>query len=149
MYSPGAANVTLTVALPLTVPAGFSPPSRSSFGFALSNFTSPGPRNFDHVIASGGAGWNSGGIAGASPRPAPAPRPAPPRPRRPRPACSGTLILGPSSDAHTVIANGAPTAAEYFSAISFGGPVTASPFSLNFSFGGVFLFAGSSNGSTM
>ena len=35
-----------------------------------------------------------------------------------------------------------------FSAIPFGAPVNVSPFSLNFNFGGVFLFAASSNGST-
>src|SRR5215468_5432308 len=145
MYSPGAAKVTFVVALPLTVPAGrFGVSSTSSFGFALSNFTSPGPRYFDHVSASGGGGTNSGGVAASPPPPARPPRPvasprpadaspvppravsprppaAPPRPRpRPRPKPSGILIFGPSSLAHTVIASGAPAVAVYFSGTPFG-----------------------------
>src|SRR5262245_16425873 len=165
MYSPGMANVTLTVAFPLTVPVGrFGVLSTSSFGFALSNFASPGPRYFDHVSASGGGGTNSGGVAAsppppvrpprpaASPRPAaasPVPRaPAPPRPR-PRPRPSGMLIFGPSSLAHTVIASGVPAVAVYFSAMPVGAPATVSPpLSLNLNIGGVFLLAASSNGST-
>src|SRR5262249_32978000 len=139
--------------------------STSSFGFALSNFTSPGPRYFDHVSASGGGGTNSGGVAASPPppprppRPAASPRPAaasrvpararpPPRPR-PRPRPSGMLIFGPSSLAHPVIASGVSAVAVYFSAMACGGPATASPpFSLNLNFGGVFLLAASSNGST-
>src|SRR5262245_14118526 len=165
MYSPGMANVTLTVAFPLTVPVGrFGVLSTSSFGFALSNFASPGPRYFGHVSASGGGGTNSGGVAASPPPPARPPRPAasprpaaaspvpraaaPPRPR-PRPRPSGMLIFGPSSLAQTVIASGVPAVAVYFSTMAFDGPAaTSSPFSLNFSFGGVFLFAASSNGST-
>src|SRR5439155_356869 len=89
--------------------------------------------------------------AGVSPRPAAAsPRPAAaPRPRsRPPPRPSGMLIFGPSSVAHTVIASGVATVAVSFSAMPFGAPVNVWPFSVNFSFGGVFLFAASSNGST-
>src|SRR5262245_53131970 len=159
MYSPGVVKVTFVVALPLTLPAGrLGASSTSSFGFALSNFTSPGPRYFDHVSASGGGGTNSGVAASPTPPPRPdvppraaSPRPpAAPRPRpRPRPKPSGILIFGPSSLAHTVIASGVPAVAVYFSATPFCAPVTISPpFSLNLNFGGVFLFAASSNGST-
>src|SRR5262252_7432463 len=168
MYSPGVAKVTLTVALPLTLPVGrLGVLSTSSFGFALSNFTSPGPRYFDHVSASGGGGTNSGGVAASPrppprpPRPAASPRPAaaspvppraasPPRPRpRPRPRPSGMLIFGPSSLAHTVIASGVPAVAVYFSALPFGAPAAVSPpLSLNLNVGGVFLLAASSSGST-
>src|SRR4051812_44626349 len=157
MYSPGVANVTLTVALPLTLPAWrLGTLSTSTFGLALSNVTSPGPRYFDHVSASGGAGWNSGGMSlrppARPPRPAPSPRAAvSPRPApapRPRPRGSGTFSFAPSSDAHKVIASGVPAVAEYFSATPFGAPANASPFSLKRSFGGVFLLAASSNGST-
>src|SRR5215217_5762486 len=157
----------MTVDLPLA--------AASIRGFALSNLTSPGPRNFDQVIANGGGGWNSA-AAPAPPRPAAAPRPAGsapraagsaprpagsapragsapagasprPRPPRPRPVRgSGSLIFGPSSLAHTFSANGSPTVAVYFSAIVLGGPMKPAPLSLNFSVGGVFLFAASPNG---
>src|SRR5262245_21213609 len=66
-YSPGAENVALTVDLPLA--------ALSIDGRTLSNFTSPGPRYFDQLIASGGGGVNPSGSAGTPARP-PAPRPA-------------------------------------------------------------------------
>jgi len=85
------------------------------------------------------------GNAAAAGGPA-APRPAAPRPL---PRGSGTLIFAPSSEIHTVSGSGTPTVPVYFSAIVLGGPVKIAPFGWNFSFGGVFLFAASSNGSTM
>ena len=156
MYSPGAVKVAVVVALPSW--------SVATFGFGGSNFTAPGPRNIVQVSASGGGGVNanSGGApappaaprpgapdpAASAPPPASAPRAAPrPRPR-PRPVFSGTLIFGPSSVAHTVNVSGTPTVAAYFSASAVGAPVKIGPFSVKRSFGGVFLFAASSYGST-
>src|SRR4051812_13939204 len=138
----------------------------STFGFALSNFTSPGPRYLLHVTEIGGGGVKPSAPP-AAPRPAappaaPRPRPAgappaaasgspaggaPARAPRPRPR-SGILIFGPSSVAHTVSVSGAPAVAAYFSAIPIGGPVKIGPPCVNCSFGGVFLFAASSYGST-
>src|SRR5207248_2123218 len=152
MYSPGAVKVAVVVALPSW--------SVATFGFGGSNFTAPGPRNIVQVSASGGAGVNSGGTAaGASPvaaRPRPrapaaspaAASPAPPRAApRPRPR-SGMLIFRPSSLAQTLRVSGTPTVAVYFSAIVVGAPVKIGPSGRNFNFGGVFLFAASSYGST-
>ena len=59
------------------------------------------------------------------------------------------LIFGPSSVIHTGNGNGDPTVAEYCSAMPAGGPVNRGPSGLNRIIGGVFLFAASSNGSTM
>src|SRR6516164_5116818 len=147
MYSPGALNVAFVTVLPSA--------SRSMDGLLLSNFTSPGPRNFVHVSAIGGGGVNPSGAAPrAAPRPAAPAAPAagsPPRAPRPRPRLEGswTLIFGPSSESHTVSGTGTPTVPVYFAAIVLGGPVKIWPFGSNLSLGGVFLFAASSNGSTM
>src|SRR5262245_51318431 len=102
MYSPGALNVAVVVALP--------PSSITTFGFWLSNFTAPGPRNIVQVMAIGGGVNADSGLAprpapprpgaaaspvapaAASPAPGVVPRAAAPRPR-PRP--SGTLIFAP------------------------------------------------------
>src|SRR5262245_8570467 len=156
IYSPGALNVAVVVALP--------PSSIATFGFWFSNFTAPGPRNIVQVMAIGGGGVNAD--SGLAPRPAPprpgaaaspvAPAAASPAPGvvpraaapRPRPRPSGTLIFAPSSVAHSVSVSGVPTVAVYFSAMPTGAPVNSGPPSRNFSFGGVFLFAASSNGST-
>ena len=59
------------------------------------------------------------------------------------------MIFGPSSEIHTGSGNGTPTVPVYFSAIVCGGPVKIDPLAWNLSFGGVFLFAASSNGSMM
>src|SRR4051794_3533031 len=107
-------------------------------GLLLSNFTSPGPRNFVHVTAIGGGGVKP---SGAAPRAAPRPRP--------RFDGSGTLIFAPSSEIQTTNGRGTPTVPVYFSAIACGGPANTDPFGWNLSFGGVFLLAASSNGSTM
>src|SRR4051794_24926158 len=169
MYSPGSLNVAFTTVLPLF--------ARSIVGFTLSNFTSPGPRNFVHVTAMAGGGVNPSGAApAAAPRPpraaprpgaaavvpvapvapiAPAPPAAPaagspPRAPRPRPALgSGTVIFAPSSAIHSVSGTGTPTVPVNFAAIVLGGPVNTGPFGSNLNVGGVFLFAASSKGSTM
>ena len=139
--------------------------ARSIDGLLLSNFTSPGPRNFVQVSAIGGGGVNP---SGAAPRAAPRPprrragrAAAPRRPARRGAAAparrarvhgrvaSGMLIFGPSSEIHTVSGSGTPTVPVYFAAIALGGPVKIVPFGSNLNFGGVFLFAASSNGSTM
>src|SRR5262245_12800811 len=142
MYSPGALKVTFVVVLP--------PSLVSIVGLALSNFGAAGPRIQLHVTASGG-------LKNPRPRPAGSAPAAPARPPgsvaaapRPRPrAGSGMLIFGPSSVAHNVSGSGVPTVAVYFAAMPTGAPVTVGPFGSNFSFGGVFLFAASSYGSTM
>src|SRR6187455_2121220 len=57
MYSPGALNLALIVALPLNI-AG--PSSFSKTGGCLSNVTSPGPRYFIQCRITGGGGLRCG-----------------------------------------------------------------------------------------
>src|ERR1700730_9498548 len=131
MYSPGALNVAVAVALP--------PAVRSIDGLGLSNLTAPGPRNMLQAIVSGAL----------MPR---APRPRPPRPTSGPAGSAGgggsTLIVGPRSVAHVVSAKGLASAVLYCAAIAAGGPVNVRPACSNFNTGGVFPDAASLNGST-
>src|SRR2546421_7125154 len=159
VYSPAVPNVALVVFFP--------PLSLSIGGPAGSNFTvaPAGWRYTAHFTAIGGGGVNPSGSPSAArsprgPRPpvapvaplAPAaPASAVPRPRprpRPRPVVSGMLIFGPSSVTHVMSASGVLTAIVYEATVSVGGPVNAGPPGWNMIFGGVFLLAASSNGST-
>src|SRR5262245_7659185 len=126
-YSPASANLTFVVARPLNDPPALVPgvPVVEIFsisGRGLSKVTVPGPRYFDQRAMTGGRGVLIGALV--------------------------PLVNFPSSDAHTVSANGDAIDAVRAGAVArfASGPCVGAPFSSNRICGGVLPTAISLNG---